>query len=783
MFLHWGISSARAMNISWPMIPGRPLARKHIEDPKERERIITEMDFNLNGQKPKITPLGYWAMAEDFNPDNYHPEQWLQKVKDAGFTYVVLTAKHHEGFALWPSEYGNFNTKNFMGGKDLIRPYVQACRKVGLKVGLYYSGPDWYFDQDHMNFLYYRAARKNPEIPPLGPDLKPRTKKVTADEVKEHQAEYARIVRGQIEELLSNYGKIDLIWFDGKPPIPNGRNVISQERIRELQPEIVINPRMHGKGDFITYERHLPETQPEKIQWAEFCNPWNGNWPYVERPYKTLGHVLSELVRCRAWGINYLLGIGPMGSGDLAPEAYENIEKLGRWMRGNREAISDVRPLPTGETSSILVSAKGNKRYLYLLPQYKDNRAKEEDLILPGDLTITLEGIISPLSVHALSDGRKLEFAYAEKKMTIKVPARDRSDLVDVICVTLSNTQTNIFEDNLAPAPIDGSFKMKDYIIWGGSVTKGEDGRYYMFASRWPKKVGMRNWVVNSEVVLASADKAEGPYKFEKVILPPRGPGYWDGMVTHNPTIHRHNGKYVLFYVGSTYEFERPEAPVNNETYGKVWNGKRVGVAVADSPFGPWKRLDEPILQPRPGKWDGAIISNPAPVIHEDGSVLLIYKSAPVPYPERNKNRALHFGVAKAPHYLGPYKRIGGGKRINIGGAKDAHVEDPYMWCADESYHMVAKIFSNDLTGESGAGFYAYSKNGIEWSLPENPKAYSRTVLFSDGTRRNQAKLERPQVLVEDGKPTHIFFATADPKWADIYNLVIPLKRNTSEVE
>lgn len=345
----------------------------------------------------------------------------------------------------------------------------------------------------------------------------------------------------------------------------------------------------------------------------------------------------------------------------------------------------------------------------------------------------------------------------------------------------LTNNPVNIFKGNLEPAPISGAFRMKDYIIWGGSVTKGDDGKHYMFASRWPKAVGMGNWVVNSEVVLASSDKAEGPYKFEKIILPPRGSEFWDGMVTHNPSIHRHKGKYILFYVGSTYSFKRPTAPVSKEIYGKVWNGKRVGVAVADSPFGPWKRLDKPILQPRPGKWDGAIISNPAPVIHEDGSVLLVYKSAPVPYPARNKNRALFFGVATAPHYLGPYKRMNDGERIRIKGAKNAHVEDPYMWRANDHYHMVAKIFSKSLTGESGAGFYAYSKNGIEWLLPEDPKAYSRKVSLSDGTIRQQAKLERPQVLVQNGKPTHIFFATADPKWADIYNLVIPLKRNTSE--
>jgi hypothetical protein len=346
---------------------------------------------------------------------------------------------------------------------------------------------------------------------------------------------------------------------------------------------------------------------------------------------------------------------------------------------------------------------------------------------------------------------------------------------------SLPDKPVNVFSDNLAPAPIGGSFRMKDYIVWGGSVSKGEDGRYYMFAARWPKAVGMGNWVVNSEVVLASSDKAEGPYKFEKVILPPRGSEFWDGMATFNPSIHRHNGKYILFYVGSTYNFKRPEKPVSKDIYGKVWNGKRVGVAVADSPFGPWKRPDKPILQPRPGEWDGAIISNPAPVIHEDGSVLLIYKGAPVPYPARRKNRALHFGVATAPHYLGPYKRMNDGKRIEIQGATNAHVEDPYTWQANGYYHMVAKVFSKSLTGESGAGFYAYSKNGVKWLLPDNPKAYSRKVLFSDGKTRNQASLERPQVLVQDGTPTHIFFATADPKWAAIYNLVIPLKGNTRE--
>src|SRR5687768_2352956 len=103
LFLHWDISSVRAMNISWPMIPGRPLSAKRIEDPAERERIIREEDWNLNGKKPEITPLEYWRQAEQFNPQNYNPDKWMAAAKEAGLKYAGLTTKHHGGSARWPS--------------------------------------------------------------------------------------------------------------------------------------------------------------------------------------------------------------------------------------------------------------------------------------------------------------------------------------------------------------------------------------------------------------------------------------------------------------------------------------------------------------------------------------------------------------------------------------------------------------------------------------------------------------------------------------------------------
>src|SRR6185437_7493325 len=154
LFIHWGIASVKAINISWPMIPGRALAKKRIIDPAERARIIRESDYNLDGKPNSITPNEYWEMAKDFNPQHYDPDKWIKAAKAAGFQYAVLTTRHHEGFALWPSDYGHFNTKNYMGGRDLVKPYVEACRKHGMKVGIYYSPPNWHFEKDFKNFMY-----------------------------------------------------------------------------------------------------------------------------------------------------------------------------------------------------------------------------------------------------------------------------------------------------------------------------------------------------------------------------------------------------------------------------------------------------------------------------------------------------------------------------------------------------------------------------------------------------------------------------------------------------
>lgn len=265
MFIHWSISSVKELDLSWPMRAGTQIGwRSPKLSADEVKKIMDSGDYFADHECEKndscITPNEYFALAKDFNPKHFNPEKWIKAAKGAGMTYAVLTVKHHDGFALRPSAYGNFSTKNYLGGRDFVKEYVNACRKYGLKVGLYFSPPDWYFDGDFQNFMYYGVARDYANIPALDRDLKPKTTIKTNEEKQAHYNEVAAFIKGQIEELLTNYGKIDVLWLDtdGVTVIPKGNpawdKCISMDHIRKLQPGIVITPRLYGVGDYKTYE-------------------------------------------------------------------------------------------------------------------------------------------------------------------------------------------------------------------------------------------------------------------------------------------------------------------------------------------------------------------------------------------------------------------------------------------------------------------------------------------------------------------------------------------------
>ncbi len=331
------------------------------------------------------------------------------------------------------------------------------------------------------------------------------------------------------------------------------------------------------------------------------------------------------------------------------------------------------------------------------------------------------------------------------------------------------------FIDRLLPAPRDGGFWMDDYWVWCGSVIQGEGGRYHMFASRWPKTYPFFDgYRVASEVVRAVAETPVGPYTFEEIVLPARGADFWDGRMTHNPTVHKVGHTYLLFYIGATYTGPAPSpaelfartSPVPAAAYATI----RIGLATADSIYGPWTRPEVPVLDVRPGHWDSSIVTNPAPCILPDARVFLYYRS--------NYQHQCRIGVARAVRWNAPFSRIHEDPIFDFG---EDHIEDPFVWWAEDHFELIAKDLGGGITGEKHAGVHALSEDGIHWTLADPPKAYSRRVLWDDGRVTVQGSLERPQLLFVDGQPRYLFAATGDGPGGfrqaeNTGNMVIPLK-------
>lgn len=353
------------------------------------------------------------------------------------------------------------------------------------------------------------------------------------------------------------------------------------------------------------------------------------------------------------------------------------------------------------------------------------------------------------------------------------------------VFATFSCVAQNEIISNLHEAPVNGGFSQEGYWVWGSSVIKGDDGLYHMYASRWPNYLPFHpGWMVASEIVHAVSETPEGPYTFKDIALGARGAQYWDGRSCHNPKIVKYNDTYILYYMGSTHPFEN----VTQQNAGQLtldskwciaarWR-KRIGMATAKSPDGPWTRLDHPILDVKPNTFYSFLTSNPSPLIKDDGSVVLLFKGRS--YADDGiKHSDMSIGVATAPSFDGEYTVQGDRPLFSIDNFGE--IEDPHLWADDEGYHMLAKDQRGQISGHKHDGILAHSKDGIHWLIDENPLAYTKEVTWNNGQTIRQGQLERVFVLVENGKPTHLFFATMDGPGGfgnstKSWNMVIPLK-------
>lgn len=341
-----------------------------------------------------------------------------------------------------------------------------------------------------------------------------------------------------------------------------------------------------------------------------------------------------------------------------------------------------------------------------------------------------------------------------------------------------SQRPTPNFKIELGTISSNSVFSGGDSIsIWGGSVVKGDDGLYHMFYSRWPKQIGWE-WVNYSEIAHAVSESPFGPFKHLDVALPDRGKEFWDGSCTHNPTIHKFDGKYYLYYMGNFGNKEIVSVPGKARINWVHRNNQRIGVAVADSPNGPWTRFDEPVLDITHGDstaHDALMTSNPSVCKMIDGRILMVYKAVGKKYQLPMGGPVVHM-VAIADNPTGPFKKYPDPIFLEEGVKFPA--EDPYIWYQDGKYRAVVKFIEHQKHKSILSLVHYDSEDGIHWQKAENFLISDRTITWEDGKEQFFDHLERPQVFIENGEPVALICAADTIDEHNVrhsFNVQIPL--------
>jgi beta-xylosidase len=336
-----------------------------------------------------------------------------------------------------------------------------------------------------------------------------------------------------------------------------------------------------------------------------------------------------------------------------------------------------------------------------------------------------------------------------------------------IFLVSCQQTQQMNFEQRIQSPTKDQIFDMEGYFVWGGSVIQDESNVYHMFATRWPKKYTFACWLTHADVVHATSKNPEGPYQFKEPMSMLKEQDWCANSIV-NPNVFEFNGTYYLAYTGINWAgLDGVEAATSGDRsrLQPIRYTQRIGLASAPSPDGPWKPLDSnPILHPRPDKWDSTFTTNPSFFITPENKVMLMYKST------TGRRKPLQLGLATADHPAGPYERIGKEPLF------DHDIEDPYVWMQNGQYWMVAKDMRGDIIDIRGGGILYTSDNGVDWRVAENPLAYDMKIRWADGATETVPRLEKPQLLVQDGKAICIYHAVRVEGGENSYNLARLLK-------
>ncbi len=319
----------------------------------------------------------------------------------------------------------------------------------------------------------------------------------------------------------------------------------------------------------------------------------------------------------------------------------------------------------------------------------------------------------------------------------------------------------------LSPVPSEAKLQSEDYYTWGGSMVRGPEGRCHLFYSRWPHATGFHAWVTHSEIAHAVSDKPTGPYQHVAVALPVRGARYWDGLCTHNPTVHQFHGKYYIYYMGNTGNMEKTERL--NMIHR---NNQRIGVAVADHPNGPWKRCDKPLIDvgENAQEPDSLMTSNPSLCRCPDGTYLMVYKAAGAARPLPFGGSVVHL-VATSASPTGPFKKYP--EPIFSAKGDSFPAEDPCIWTQEGKFWAIVKDMNGAFTGAKNSLSLFTSNDGFRWMLAEYPLVTTPQIDWQEQGCQKIERLERPQLWLKDGIPAILFCAAKNGDHT--FNVHIPL--------
>jgi alpha-L-fucosidase len=313
LFIHWGLYALPARH-EWV---------------KSMEQISTE---------------DYEKYFKHFDPDLYDPKLWAKAASDAGMKYFVVTTKHHEGFCLWDSKLTDYKATNTPASRDLLKPMVEAFRAENIRVGFYHSLLDWH--HPHYTVDQCHPMRENQEY-------------IAKDKERDLE-KYVEYLYGQVRELLTEFGDIDIIWFDfSVPPSERfsgkGKEVWHSEKlikiVRQLQPGILINDRLQIDQDIKTPEQYQPRewvrVDGKPVVW-EACQTFSGSWGYHrdEETWKSVDMLVQMLIDTVSKGGNLLLNVGPTGRGEFDERALERLSGIGEWMKRHNRSIYGCTQAP-----------------------------------------------------------------------------------------------------------------------------------------------------------------------------------------------------------------------------------------------------------------------------------------------------------------------------------------------------------------------------------------------------------------------------------------------------